>query len=85
MATITFTKVGSRVTVDNNGIKIGYQGQMNVFEHPTLEAVVVSSQSKVTLALNGEANGDTFLVESITAPVATNKSAMVVALQSIFS
>lgn len=85
MATVTFTKVSGRVTINSDGVIIGLRGQLNVLEHPQLDAIVITQHINVSNALNGDSDSLVFNVSDVTSPSAASKDLLVIALQSIFS
>lgn len=81
---VTFVKVGNRVTVTDDGNKIGLRGELNVLQHPIEDAVIITPHVNAVTALSGINDSLVFNVSDVTVPLTTNKAALVTALQSIF-
>ncbi len=77
MATaIIFTKVSAtRVKVDNNGRTIGFSPQvMNIFEHPTEDAIIITTSGSAEHYLAVLKSGLTFKASDVTVPANTGKN-----------
>lgn len=78
-ATIVFTRQSDfRVKVMDGAVKVigSYSIYTNIFEHPQLDAVVLTNDISVVRSMNSDENAAIFLVADVATPSCANKSAL---------